>query len=254
LLPVVGWRVLFWGLTVLVLLSMALIAWQVPRWRLIPSGQGDKVHAAPRYAQVWKHPYFRQLAPIGFFCYGGLIAMQTLWVIPWMIKVAGYSSLQAAGALFWLNVAMLCTFWVWGLANPWMIRRGLHADRLMALGLPFSFLFLAIIILAGTALSTWTGVFWTLYCVGCTFVALTQPAIAMAFPPALAGRGLSAFNLVIFAGIFVVQWGIGLAVDGFKALGLAEVQAFQLAMAVFWLCSVASYVFFLLTRSHNRSV
>ena len=254
LLPVVGWRVLFWGLTVLVLLSMALIAWQVPRWRLIPSGQGDTVQAAPSYAQVWKHPYFRKLAPIGFFCYGGLIAMQTLWVIPWMIKVAGYSSLQAASALFWLNVAMLCTFWVWGLANPWMIRRGLHADRLMALGLPFSFLFLAIIILAGTALSTWTGVFWTLYCVACTFVALTQPAIAMAFPPTLAGRGLSAFNLVIFAGIFVVQWGIGLAVDGFKALGLAEVQAFQLAMAVFWLCSVASYVFFLLTRSHNRPV
>lgn len=254
LLPVVGWRVMFWGLTALVLFSMALIAWLVPRWKLGMPGDRDRVQAASSYAEVWRHPYFRKLAPIGFFCYGGLIAMQTLWVTPWMIKVAGYSSLQAASALFWLNVAMLCTFWVWGLANPWMIRRGLHADRLMALGLPFSFLFLAIIVLAGSALSTWTGVFWTLYCVACTFVALTQPAIAMAFPPTLAGRGLSAYNLVIFAGIFVVQWGIGLGVDGFKALGLAEVLAFQLAMTVFWMCSVASYVFFLRTRSHNQPV
>lgn len=254
LLPVVGWRVIFWGVAALVLLSMALIAWQVPQWKLGLPEQRDKIQTTPSYAEVWKHPYFRKLAPIGFFCYGGLIAMQTLWVTPWMIKVAGYSALQAASALFWLNVAMLGAFWIWGLANPWMTRHGFHADRLMALGLPFSFLFLAIIIIAGTALSTWTGVFWSLYCVACTFVALTQPAIAMAFSPALAGRGLSAYNLLIFVGIFVVQWGIGLGVDGFKALGLAEVQAFQLAMAVFWLCSVASYVYFLMTKSHNQSI
>ena len=43
-----------------------------------------------------------------------------------------------------------------------------------------------------------------------TFVALAQPAVGMAFPPSLAGRALSAYNLVIFAGVFVVQWGIGL--------------------------------------------
>jgi hypothetical protein len=30
---------------------------------------------------------------------------------------------------------------------------------------------------------------------------------------------LSAYNLVIFAGVFVVQWGIGLLVDAFQAAG-----------------------------------
>lgn len=254
LLPVVGWRVMFWGLTGLVLFSMALLVWQVPRWKLGIPGDRDRVQTASSYAEVWRHPYFRKLAPIGFFCYGGLIAMQTLWVTPWMIKVDGYSALQAASALFWLNVAMLCSFWIWGLANPWLTRHGLHADRLMTLGLPFSFLFLAIIIIVGPALASWTGIFWSLYCVACTFVALTQPAIAMAFSPALAGRGLSAYNLLIFVGIFVVQWGIGLGVDGFKALGLAEVRAFQLAMAVFWLCSVASYGYFLVTKNHKQAI
>jgi len=76
----------------------------------------------------------------------------------------------------------------------------------------------------------------------------------MAFAPALAGRALSAYNLVIFSGIFVVQWGIGLAVDGFKALGLTEIGAFQSAMGVFLLCSVASYVCFLTAKSHNQSI
>jgi hypothetical protein len=57
---------------------------------------------------------------------------------------------------------------------------------------------------------------------------------------------------VIFAGVFAVQWGIGLAVDAFKRLGLTEIQSFQSAMGVFLLCSVASYVYFLTAKSHNQ--
>jgi hypothetical protein len=53
-------------------------------------------------------------------------------------------------------------------------------------------------------------------------------------------------------GVFSVQWGIGLAVDGFKALGMLPVQAYQSAMAVFLVCCVASYVYFLAVKSHNR--
>ena len=254
LMPIVGWRVLFWGLAALVLLSMALIAWQVPAWHVTLTQGRDTEHTTASYAEVWKHPYFRKMAPIGFFCYGGLLAMQTLWAAPWMVKVAGYSPLQAASGLFWINVAMLCTFSVWGLVNPWLTRRGLHADRLIARGLPLSFFFLAIIIIAGNAVSMWAAAILALYCVSCTFVALAQPAVAMAFAPALAGRALSAYNLVIFAGVFVVQWGIGLAVDGFKALGLTEIQAFQCSMAVLLVCSIASYVYFLTAKSHNQSI
>ena len=86
----------------------------------------------------------------------------------------------------------------------------------------------------------------------CTFVSLAQPAVGMAFPAALAGRALSAYNLVIFAGVFVIQWGIGLLIDGFKALGFSEVQSFQAAFAVFLACSVVSYLHFLMAKSHNQ--
>ena len=52
-----------------------------------------------------------------------------------------------------------------------------------------------------------------------TFVSLSQPAVGAAFPPHQAGRALSAFNLVIFSGVFCVQWGIGLLVDALQGLG-----------------------------------
>jgi hypothetical protein len=74
----------------------------------------------------------------------------------------------------------------------------------------------------------------------------------MAFPPSLAGRALSAYNLLLFAGAFSVQWGIGLAVDGFKTLGMTETQAFQSAMSLFLMTCVASYVYFVTAKSHNR--
>jgi hypothetical protein len=79
-------------------------------------------------------------------------------------------------------------------------------------------------------------------------MSLSQPAIAMAFPAELAGRALSAYNLVLFAGVFVVQWGIGLMIDGFKALGWQDVAAFQGAFGVFLACCVASYAYFVLAR------
>jgi hypothetical protein len=87
-----------------------------------------------------------------------------------------------------------------------------------------------------------------LFCVCSTFVALAQPAVGMAFPSHLAGRALSAYNLVIFAGIFVVQWGIGLVVDFARAAGLDKPAAYQVAMAGFALCSFVSWLYFVLSR------
>ncbi len=251
LIPLLGWRVLFWGLAVLLLLAIALIAWQVPKWQIPATPVGEGERAKISYAEVWKHPYFRKMAPIGFFCYGGLVAMQTLWAVPWMTKVAGYSAMQAASGLFWINIAMLCAFWAWGMVNPGLTRRGFHADWMIARGLPLSFLLLVLLIIMGPAASGLSGVVWAAYCVSCTFVSLAQPAVGMAFAPAIAGRALSAYNLVIFAGVFVVQWGVGLAIDGFKALGLSEIEAFQSALGLHLICCVLSYFYFLRTKSHN---
>ena len=255
LMPVLGWRPMFWGLAALVLLSMLLIGALVPAWAAVtPTAAAAAPDApAPSYAEVWRNPYFRKLLPLAFFSYGGLVAMQTLWAAPWMTKVAGYSALEAAAGLFWINVAMLLTFWAWGLINPWLARRGWHTDRLVTRVLPYSFVVLALIIVAPASMLAWSGALWALYCVCCTVVSLTQPAVGMAFAPAMAGRALSAYNLVIFSGVFAVQWGVGLGIDALRRIGLPELLAFQLTMGLFLLCCIASYLYFLLPRRHNPS-
>lgn len=244
LLPVVGWRPVFVLLAVGLALASLVLVWRVPGWDLGAHHGGHP----PSYAQVWRHPYFRRMTPIGFFNYGGMIAIQSLWAGPWMVRVAGWQPLQAATGLFVINVSMLATFWCWGMLNPALHRRGLGTDRLIAWGMPASLLVLAAIIAAGPAAGA---VAWALFCVTSTFVSLAQPAVGMAFPSALAGRALSAYNLVIFSGVFVVQWGIGLLVDGFGAAGLDVVWSFRAAMGVFLACATASYAWFLLGRRDN---
>ncbi len=250
LMPLVGWRPLFLGLAVLVVVAMGLIAWQVPTWEKAPVVITAGTVTKASYAEVWRNPYFRKMTPIGFFSYGGLVAVQTLWAVPWMTRVAGYTAMEAATGLFWINMAMLGSFWTWGMISPWLARRGLTAEILIKWGLPLSFLLFAIIIGANKSTLEGTSALFALYCVSCTFVSLAQPAVGMAFPSSLAGRALSAYNLVIFAGVFVIQWCIGLLIDAFKAMGLTDTGAFQGAFVVYLLCCMAAYAYFLVAKSH----
>ena len=243
LLPQLGWRGLFWLIAGLVFLSGVWIARSVPAWP-VPAdsadahgtGTGTGTSAAnPGYASILRHPYFLRIAPIGFFTYGGMVTMQTLWAGPWMQDVAGYTALQAATGLFWINISMLCAFWSWGMAGPWMARHAMDVNRVMARALPLPLLVMLLILLLGPRAGAWA---WALYCVSCTFMALSLPAVGMAFDARVAGRALSAFNLVIFAGVFVLQWGIGLAVDAFSAAGWSPLSAFRGALAVYLLANL----------------
>jgi hypothetical protein len=183
---------------------------------------------------------------MGFFNYGGMIAMQTLWAGPWMVKVAGYTPLEAATGLFWLNVCMLVTFWLWGVVTPSLTLRGYNANKLLTYGVPLSLGMQVAIVLGGEQAGA---THWVLFCITSSFVSLAQPAVGLAFPSALAGRALSAYNLVLFLGVFVVQWGMGLMIDGFLMAGWLQAEAFQLAMAVFGVCCLASYIHFLRHQS-----
>ena len=246
LLPLIGWRAIFGALALMAALAMAWIAWQVPPWQSASVPTTAHTHNAQQgYGQVWRNAYFRRLVPLGFFSFGGVVAMQTLWAAPWMVHVAQYSPLQAATGMFWLNVAMLLSFWLWGLANPWLTRRGITVDHLLARGMPMSLIFIAILVIAGDALGSATAAIWAMYCASSTVAALAQPAVGLAFPSALAGRALSAYNLVIFSGVFTVQWGVGLIIDGLRALGCSEVLAYQGATGCYAMCCIGAYVYFL---------
>ena len=252
LLPLVGWRILFWAMAGMVLLSMVFIWWWVPKWETVPAPAAAKEKEPPWwrvYLEVWRHPYFRRMSPLGFFSYGGLVAMQTLWAGPWLNKVSGYTALEAATGLFWINVSMLLAFWGWGMVNPWLTRHGYTANRLIGWGVPFNLLAMLGVVWGGADTGTLT---WIVFFITNTVVSLAQPAVGMAFPSHLAGRALSAYNLVVFAGVFVIQWGMGLWIDALLAAGWSITAAYQGALGFFMLCSLGGYGYFWWARGDNQ--
>ena len=252
LLPLWGWRALFVAMALCIALAMLAIRALVPAWShsgAPPAAPGDD----GGYTEVWRSRYFWRMAPIGFFSYGGMVAIQTLWAGPWMTQVAGWTPLAAATGLFVINMSMLVSFWLWGWITPGLARRGVHADALIAWGLPLSLLVLLALVLVGPAAGAGAAALLAAFCVSSTFVSLAQPAVGMAFAAHLAGRALSAYNLVIFAGIFVVQWGIGLGVDLARGLGLGVAEAYQAAFGAYGLCSLLSWLFFWRFRADNRA-
>ena len=254
LVPIWGWRALFVAMAVCIVLVMLGIRWLVPDWTHRTSAQPSPRQGTDdgSYRAIWRSRYFWRMVPIGFFSYGGMVAIQTLWAGPWMTQVAGWTAMEAATGLFVINLCMLVSFWLMGWVTPTLSRKGLRVDQLIAWGLPLSLLVFSAVVLVGPAAGDAAALMLAAFCVSSTLVSLAQPAIGMAFPSELAGRALSAYNLVIFAGIFVVQWGIGLGVDLALGLGLDKPVAYQSAFGAFGLLSWLSWVFFLGFRVDNH--
>jgi predicted MFS family arabinose efflux permease len=240
LLPVTGWRGLF--VVVGALMAVAMLA--LSRWvpADAPAGASRQHVGSAGYAAVFRHPTFVRYAPIGFFHYGGMIAVQSLWAGPWMVDVGGASARQSAQGLFGINVAMLVAFMAWGSLVPRLEARGWSPARLIAWGAPVSVSTLVAIVVLGPAAGA---ALWALFCVTSTVVSLSLPEVGRAFRVELAGRGLSAYNLVVFAGVFALQWGIGIALDVLRDAGWSTASAYRGAFALFAACCVCAYLWFL---------
>ena len=239
LLPEIGWRNIFLILAGLILITIILIILIIPSWEKTETPIEDK--GLSSYKTIWTHPYFLSLVPLGFFNYGGLQAIQTLWAGPWMTNVSGYTPIQAAINLFWLNLSMLVTFFIWGFINPYFHKKGISTDKIIIAGVPLSFLALGFIIYSGTNVS---GLHFALFLIASVFVSLAQPAVGMTFPNAIAGKALSSYNLVLFLGTFTVQWAIGVLIDLFKSFGYNTILSYQISFSIFALCCILSYSYF----------
>ena len=117
----------------------------------------------------------------------------------------------------------------------------------MKFGIPISYLVLLSIVILGSKV----GVFLlTLYILTSIVLSLSQPAVALSFPKHLAGKSLTSFNLIIFLGTFVTQWGIGLIIDLSQSFGKSEIASFQISFFVYLLCCIFSYLYFILKNKN----
>ena len=260
LLPVTGWRVMFMGVGVILMASMFAIYIWTPKWNAhrhahtnqeqdletLNGVQSQRWFAA--YWEVLANPYFKRAMPIGFMGYGSVLAIQTLWAGPWMVNVDQYSQVQSAQGLFAINLAMLICFGTWGWAMPKLQNKGVTVQFLVRAGYPLSLASLTTLLVVGPGFSAITLI---CYCLSSSVIALVQPTVGLSYPARLAGKALCAYNLVIFLGIFVVQWSLGLMIDAFGEAGLNLSDSYRAAFFVDLCCCGVAYLYFVVAKDDN---
>ncbi|NDC08941.1 MAG: MFS transporter [Oxalobacteraceae bacterium] len=259
LLPVVGWRAIFFGVAAAILLA----AWVLfSRLRAVEqsmsmhdpmrSPSGDAVSTATStaaatssadsalgYVAIFADPYFRRMALLGAVHQGGFMALQSLWAGPWMMTVLGMSVEQTSHILFLFNLALLLAYLGLSWWAPRYVaygqRAGLPVLRVVAVGLSISVLVQGLMVLLPYESSWWL---WIVFAIVITVTTLSQTHVSLAFPTALVGRANSAFNLTLFVGAFSVQWGIGLLVDLFVSYGWQSAAAMRMAVGCYLLVQI----------------
>ncbi len=248
--PYIGWRGVFIVLAGLSFLAMLILYFGLPvrkRNALEKSKTSEANLSWKSYKPILTNPFFWRILPLGTFCYGGFIAIQTLWFGPWLIEVMNYPPSQAAQIVFGFNTVLMLAY----LFNAWILpkiaRKGIDTMRYMTLMVGASML-----MQAGSYFwqTPFVWIWWYLFAITCASFVLAQSIIVLYFPKHYSGRVSTTYNLTLFIGAFIVQWGIGHLLDLGIALGWNKTSAYDLALAVFLAIQIAGFIWFLLAPKY----
>lgn len=208
LLPLIGWRAVFFGL------AGASIIVSILLYRYVDDGA--TAHHGVRMAEVlsglrkvFVARAFWVFVPVAALATGGYMAIQGLWVVPWLMQVEGVTRTVAASYQLVLCVAGLCgQLVIAAFATRW-IQRGVSQLHLMVAGLLIAMLAQVAILTGGGQRYLW----WFLLGIAGSTGAQVYSLLASRFPLALTGRVMTSINVAVFLGAFAVQWGFGELVD-----------------------------------------
>ena len=240
-LPLIGWRGVFQGLTFLLVLVAAWLFFSVPQ-RDVGVARESLAAQLKEVAGILAHRTFWRYAPPMTLVTGGFMAVQGLWAVPWLMNVNGLSRHQAAEVLFALNLAMLVSHLGIAAFATRLARAGIRPAALLVGGYGLALAVQAAMV-AGLEPAA---LLWFVYGLGVSGGSLSYAQLSGHFAPSLSGRVTTTLNLLLFIGAFVLQWGLGVLIDGLILSGFTETVAYRSTFAAMLVVQVAAYAWFLL--------
>lgn len=230
LLGLAGWRTIFAVLAGATALSALWLFFGIPEKAGGTAAPRESLAAQWRgVCRIFASRHFWRFAPLGLTVTGGFMAVQGLWSMVWLTEVNGYSRAAAADHLAAMSLAMLFTYIGIGALSTGLARRGIPPLYPFFAGFGLCLLLLLLIV-GGWPAATYP--LWIAYGACAAFGTLGYSQTAAGFPLALAGRATTAYNLMVFAGAFGTQWGIGLVVDLRLAAGETPADALRAAFVL----------------------
>lgn len=243
----VGWRMVFTLFAVLLLVVAIALYFIVPDRDLEiirrTADRSDKAQqSAPQAVRILSHPAITRLIPLAVVTQGGLVALQTLWIGPWMVQVLGMNNAQMAGRLFAFTLVLMCSYLGMSFLTPVLQRKGVALTRIAVVGYA-----IVVPIVLLIALLPWHSAWllWLVFALAYPAQSLLQPALTLHFPRAVAGRVLTVYNLFMFSGAFLMQWGIGVVIDLIQRFGTTQQAAYQATLGSLAVCQALCLLWFI---------
>lgn len=237
ILPVLGWRGVFWVIAGVALAAAVFVIRSLPD-EAAHASEDSVAAALVVVGRIYASPAFLRFAASSTFFVGGFMAMQSLWAVPWLMNVSGLDLAEAARMLVVLNVGMLSGQLSIGLLGTRLARRGVHALQMLQWGYGGMLVVQCAILfdIGPLALS------WFLLGMLSAVNAQAYLATSQHFPRAVFSRVSTSINLMAFAGAFVVQWGLGLGLDLLQGGGRSMAAALGVAFGGLIVLQVLSYL------------
>ena len=224
-LAIAGWREIVLALAVTTVLVAAALFFFVPDKQEASAAGGFREQMAG-VRRIFGSAHFWRYGPMGLWFTGGFMAIQGLWASRWMTVLESMDGAAIAGRLTLISAAMLAGFLFMGFFATGLQRRGVRLDRLYFWAMLLALACFALISLQPAFAGNWL---WPILGACFSLSNISYSLVAQAFPPALSGRANTALNLLVFAGAFGLQWGIGGLVDALQAAGWAADTAYRTA-------------------------
>lgn len=239
-LRVSHWRVVFAVLSGATLLAALFIFLRVPDMERSahPPSLRSQVRSV---GEIFRHPRFWWIAPLGAMAMGSYMALQGLWAVPWLMEVEGRTRAAAASYLLAMSGVTMMGYLGLGMLGTRLARYGIEARHIFGGGFALSLTALALIALEVPGSLLW----WSLFGFGASGNVLGFAALNQGFSREFAGRTNTSLNLLMFAGSFIVQWGVGLVIDAVRlAYGMSTADGLRVAFGIVVVCYVVAFAWF----------
>ncbi len=248
------WRGVFFALAAVTVVISALIYFTVPR-REEGAPEGGHASFADQIkgiGQVFTSPVFWWIAPLTVASQATFLAIQSLWVGPWLGDVGGLPRDQVATHLLMIAVAMVAGFISMGFIADRLGRVGIKPSSIAIVGMT---LFLVTQAIIAFHLSDNILVLWMAFGFFGTTGILSYAALSQRFPVHLAGRVNTGLNFLAFVSAFGAQWGTGAIIGMWDktASGGYNPEGYQAAFGLMLAVQVTALVWLVVFTKGRRA-
>ena len=245
------WRGVFNGLAVITVFASIYLWVFLPENKRTDENLPSLQLQLNQMGEVFRSRIFWDIAPLAAISQGANMAINGLWMKPWLRDVAGLNSDNAAQLLFVMTLAFIGGFLTLGIIAERLSQ--LFDIRPISISVWGMTLFLFI---QGTMIFGGFGsplILVLLLGFFGTASVLVYAGYAQIFPKYLSGRVSTILNLLVFICAFILQWGVGVIIEMWPATetGYAP-ESYQAALGVLFLLQAAGLIWYFLSLKINR--